>query len=230
MAIPVKDSLLVDWSTNANTRLTANPTTYGTTAPVAAQYTAVHGPFLAAYQNLVAARTAGTWSESLTAIKQVAKLALLNFARPLYKTIQANTAVTDAAKIELGIALPDVLPTPIPPPATAPIVRVASVDGRLVTVSLRDADDPESKALPDGVDGAIVMSYVGATAPTDPNAFKMEGPTSRTTVEILFPQTVMPGTQVWLTAVWFNDRKQMGPASTPVATQINYGGSMSMAA
>ena len=49
-------------------------------------------------------------------------------------------------------------------------------------------------------------------------------------VDVLFPESVAPGTQVWLTAVWFNERKQMGPACAPVGAQINFGGSMPMAA
>ena len=230
MAIPTKDVSLVDWSTNANTRLTAAPATYGTTAAVATAYTAVHDPFIAAYNNLVAARAAGTRSESLTALKDAAKLALLNFARPLYKTIQVNTAVTDAAKIELGVHVIDVQPTPIPVPGFAPGLSVVSVDGRLVKICLFDPANPTRRRIPDGVNGAIVMSHIGPTAPTDPAAYKMEGPTSRTTVNILFSESVAPGTQVWLTAVWFNERKQMGPATAPVTTNINYGGSMQMAA
>src|SRR5688572_11839028 len=148
MAIPIKDVLLVDWSTNADTRLTAAPATYGTTAAVATQYTAVHDPFVTAYNNLVAARASGTRSESLTALKNAAKTTLLQFARPLYKQIQANTAVTAGAKIELGIVVPDPEPSPQPVPGTAPLVRVDSVDGRTVRVSLRDVNNPDRRRIP----------------------------------------------------------------------------------
>jgi hypothetical protein len=48
MAIPTKDSALVAWS-NADTRLTASPVTYGITAPVATQYKTLHDAFLATY-------------------------------------------------------------------------------------------------------------------------------------------------------------------------------------
>jgi hypothetical protein len=230
MAIPTKDSALVEWSTNANTRLTASPATYGTTAAVATQYASLHDAFILALNAVVAARAAGLRSSPLCATKDNAKNALLAFARPLYKTIQANTAVTAAAKIELGIVVPDVEPSPQPVPADPPLLRVDSVDGRVVRVSLRDVNDPDRARIPAGVNGAIVMSFVGATAPTDPRAYKMEGPTSRTTVSIIFPETVEPGSQVWLTAMWFNERKQMGPACVPVGTQINFGGSMPVAA
>ncbi len=230
MSIPTKDSALVDWSTNADTRLTASPATYGTTAPVAAAYTVLHDAFVAAYDALIAARTAGTRSEAMTATKDVAKGALLEYARPLYKTIQANTSVTPAAKIELGIVVPDVEPSPQPVPAFAPGITVVSVQGPLVTLRLFDPANPTRRAMPAGVNGATVMSYVGATAPLDPTAYKYEGSTSRSTVEILFPESVVPGTQVWVTAFFFNERKQNGPACTAVGTVINYGGIMPMAA
>src|SRR5215213_6335251 len=88
MAIPTKDSLLVEWSNNTTTRLTSSPVTYGTTAPVAAQYATFHDAFILALDNLLAARSAGTRSQPLTSLKTSAKNALLAFARPLYKQIQ----------------------------------------------------------------------------------------------------------------------------------------------
>ena len=65
--------------------------------------------------------------------------------------------------------------------------------------------------------------------PSDPTQYEYEGSTSRTTVDILFPESVVPGTQVWLTAFWFNGRKQSGPAATPVSTNVQ-GGGVSLAA
>ena len=230
MAIPTKDVSLVDWSTNANTRLTASPATYGTTAAIATQYDTLHDAFVLAYNNLIAARAAGTRSESLTELKDNAKFALLAFARPLYKQIQANTSVTAAAKIELGVVVPNVEPTPQPVPDFAPQLTIVSVVGRLVTIRLSDPAHPTRKRMPAGCDGATVMSFVGEEAPEDPRAYKYEGSTSKTTVDVLFPESVAAGTQVWLTAFFFNERKQNGPACTAVGTLINYGGTMPMAA
>ena len=230
MSIPTKDSSLVEWSTNANTRLTAAPATYGTTAAIATQYDTLHDAFVLAYDNLIAARAAGTRSESLTALKDGAKVNLLAFARPLYRQIQANTGVTDAAKIELGVHVIDFQPTPQPVPGFAPGLTVVSVDGRMVRIRLSDPANPTRKRMPDGVNGATVMSFVGASAPSNPTAYKYEGSTSKTTVDILFPESVAPGTQVWLTAFFFNERKQNGPACTAVGAVINYGGTMPMAA
>ena len=230
MAIPTKDADLVDWSTNTAARLTAQPLLYGTTAAIATQYDGFHDAFVLAYDNLVAARASGTRSASLTAIKAGAKIDLLNFARPLYKQIQANTAVTAAAKIELGVHVPDVEPSPIPVPNFAPQLTVVSVDGRLVKVRLSDPANPTRRRMPAGVNGATVLSFVGATAPADLGEYKYEGNTSRTTIEILFPESAVPGTKVWLTALFFNERKQNGPACAAVGTLINYGGTIPLAA
>ena len=229
MAIPTdKVSSLVDWSTNADTRLNASPATYGTTAAIASQYSAVHDPFIAAAAAVIAAREAGTVSSSLISIRNEKQRDLLAFARPLYKQIQANPAVTDAAKIELGVKVPDVNPTPQPLPNRAPILRVDKVDGRVITIALRDPNDPDRRRMP--FNGAIVMSYIGPTMPTDPGVFTLAGTTSRTSFAVVVPEGTAPGTQVWLTAAFFNERKQLGAACLPIGTQVNFGGSMPLAA
>ncbi len=230
MAIPTNESELADFSTNFNARLVATPATYGCTAGQATAYTAVHTPFLTAFEAVVAAREAGTRSSPLIATRNAAKASLLTYARFLYKSIQSNAAVTDASKIELGVVVPDVEPSPQPVPNFAPQLTIVSVNGRLVKVRLSDPAHPTRKRMPLGVDGATVMSFVGAEAPDDPGLYKYEGGTAKTTIDILFPESLVPGTQVWLTAFFFNERKQNGPACAGVGAIINYGGTMPMAA
>ncbi len=231
MAIPTRtDSALVNWSTNFNTRIVAAATDYGLTAAQAAAYTAVHDPFITSYNAVVAAREAGVRSSPLVATKDQAKFELLRYGRELYSNVQASVTVSDARKIELGVHVKDVEPSPQPVPSFAPGLSVVSINGRLVKIRLFDPAHPERKRMPAGVNGAIVMSYVGPTAPSDPSLYKMEGPTSKTTVDVLFPETALPGTQVWLCAMFFNQRKQMGFACIPVGAVINYAGSMPMAA
>ncbi len=85
-----------------------------------------------------------------------------------------------------------------------------------------------SGGKPAGVSGASIFSYVEATAPSDISAWKFEGNTGKTAV-VVFPNTTAAGATVWLTAFWFNPRKQSGPACTPVSTNVQRG-SVSMAA
>ena len=57
---------------------------------------------------------------------------------------------------------------------------------------------------------------MGATPPAELSAWKFEGNTGRTTIDVLFPTSVASGATVWFTAFWFNPRKQQGPACDPV--------------
>jgi hypothetical protein len=230
MAFPTKDASLVDYSTNFNTRIVASPTTFSLTAGQAAAYTPLHSAFLASYNAMVAARESGTQSQSLTASKDADKVALLRYGRELYALVQASLTVSDADKILLGVTVKDNQPTPIPAPSSAPGMTVVSVDGRLVSLRLFDLDNPTSRAIPPGVDGALVMSFVGENPPAEASAYTLQGPVSRTALEVQFPVELIPGTKVWLIACWFNGRKQLGPACSPVSTVINFGGSMPMAA
>src|SRR5438105_1288066 len=115
MAIPTKDSLLVQFSANFSTRITATPTTFGLVAADATAYATLNTAFVAAYDAVMTARSAGERSKSLTAAKDSAKAALLTSARSLYGRVQANAAVTDANKELLGITV-RAQPSPIPAP------------------------------------------------------------------------------------------------------------------
>ena len=230
MAIPLKDALLVQWAANADAKLTATPAVWGYTAPQAVAFHAAAQGYIDAYNAMMQAREDGTRSESLTAIKDTNRLALLDLARPLYAAVQASKTISDADKILLGVHVRDTTPTPEPIPAFAPLASIVAVDGNTVTLRLRDAQSPDSKRRPIGTLGSSVFSYVGEEAPTDPAAYKFEGNTGKTRVDVAFAPTVTPGTTVWLTAFWFNGSKQSGPACNPISAVVNYGGSMPIAA
>lgn len=230
MAIPKKDSLLVQWAANADAKLTATPATWGYDAAQAAAFNTVSQAYIDAYNAMMQAREDGTRSASLTALKDEKKLALLDVARPLYAAVQAAKTISDADKILLGVHVRDNEPTPEPVPGFAPLASITNVDGNTVTLRLRDAQNPDSKRRASGTIGASVFSFVGAEAPADLSLFKFEGNTGKTQVDVTFPVTVTPGTTVWLTAFWFNGSKQSGPASSPISALVNYGGSMPIAA
>jgi hypothetical protein len=98
-----------------------------------------------------------------------------------------------------------------------------------VSLKLHDSTSGAKRGKPPGVSGASVFSFVGAVAPSDMGSWKFEGSTGKTKVDVSFDNSNAPGTKVWLTAFWFNGRKQSGPACAPVATNLQ-GGSVSMAA
>lgn len=222
--LPSSDAALLAWSLNFNTLITATPTAFGLTAGLATAYGALH----TAYATALAAADPAIRSKPAVATKDSARGALKNNARLLAKIVEGTASVTNAQKLSLGLTV-RAQPSPIPVPADAPALDIVSVSGRTVSIRLHDADNASKRGKPPGVDGAAVFSFVGATAPDDPSAYKFEGNTTRTTFDVVFPNTVAAGTQVWLTAMWFNERKQSGPACTPVGATVQFGG-MSMAA
>jgi len=229
MAIPTKDSLLVPFSTNVNTRINASPGTWNLSAPEAAAYTAVHDPYVASYEALVDARAAGNRSESLTALKDAAKATLLSMARELYADVQASTTISNANKLLLGVRPRVSGNTPVPVPATSPKMTIVSVVGWTVRILLQDAAEEARRGRPPGTSGASVFSYVGAEAPTEISAWKFEGNTGKTKIDVVFPSTLAPGSKVFLSSFWFNGSKQSGTACAPISTNLQ-GGSVSLAA
>jgi hypothetical protein len=106
---------------------------------------------------------------------------------------------------------------------TPPELDAIRVEGRLVTVRVRQAG-VETAARPIGSVGAYIFSYVGPTAPTDPNAYKLEGLCTRRTVQVQFPNDVPSGATAWIAAAWVAQRGgQRGFACTPVSVTIQGG-------
>lgn len=200
--------------------MSASPTTYGLTAEQATAYTTAQGAFLQAYQ---LANNPATRSPSNIETKDDAKAALIAETRKLVNIVQAYPGTTDTMRVDLGITVRDYDPTPVPVPGTSPTIDILSVDAWTVKLRLHNGDST-SRAKPAGVKGASLFSYVGGTPPVSVDDWKFEGSVTTTLTQVVFPDTVTPGTVVWITAFWFNPTAQSGPAATPVSTRINYGG------
>jgi hypothetical protein len=225
MAMPIKDTLLIPWGLNFDTKVTLSPVTYSLTAAQATSFHTAYQAYVTAYNAVATAREAGTRSKVLTSTRDAAKAALQAIGRELYGFVQDSTTVTAANKEDIGVNPRNRLPTPIPAPDTAPEIDIVSTTGNTVKIRLHRAGSTR-RAKPDGASGAAVFSFVGAAAPVDEGAWKFEGNTSRTIIDIAFPPATAPGARVWFTAFWFNQRKQQGPAAAPVGTNIPGGSAM----
>ena len=224
MAMPIKDSELVDFSTNFSTRISAVPADFGLSAPQASAYQTRHLAFVGAYDAQRVAFEAGNRQESLTAAKNLAKHELLTLGRELYAFIQDSLTVTDANKILVGVKVKDTSPSPIQRPAFAPALEIVSVVGRTVRVKLHDSQNEARRGMPDGVIGATVVSYVGTDdPPTTSSVWRFEGNTGKLIADVEFPSSLPAGQTVWLAASWFNFRKENGPACTPISTNLQGG-------
>lgn len=219
MAVPKKDSALATFAPNFATIVSGSPTTYNTTAAACTALTTASTNFVTAYN---AARVDGMKSKTLTAAKDAAKASLLGLLRPMYGVISALTTVTDTQKITLGITVRK-QPTPQPAPSTEPQIDIVSVSGRTVRIRLHDAASTSRRGKPAGVTSATIMSYVGATPPESVSGWKFEGNTTKTVVDVVFPDSAAPGAVVWICAFWSNRKDQSGPACDAVSTYLQYG-------
>ncbi len=227
MPIPVfpprKDSELLSWSANFDTKITASPTTYGLNALQATEYGNLHSVFADAYALVV---NPNTNSKANIIAKNAAKDTLLNSsggAKVLVDIVQAYPNTTDVMRGELGLRIPAER-TPIPAPPTAPDLSIVCVTGRAIKVRLRDVENPDRRGKPDGVTGAIILYHVSETTPpSDPGEWTFVANTSRTTVDVEIPASVPAGSKVWLTAFWFNNRKDSSPAAAFESVRISEG-------
>ena len=222
MAIPKKDALLVPYSANWATRTTASPTEFGLTAVQAENYSEMQAAYLSAYNAMMAARADGTRSQSLTSMKETTKAALLTYNRELYAFVQASSNVADSDKILLGVTIRKTTPTPVPAPTDRPKMDITAVVARTVTVAIHGSTAKSAK--PAGSISAFLYYFVGSTYPSDPTLWQFYGPATKPTFDIVFPDSVASGAQVWICAAWVSRRGETGPASVPVSTNIQGGG------
>ena len=162
--IPAKDALFATWLENFSTLLTAAPATYGLTAPDATAVDAVNTAFQAAYALAI---DPPTRTSVTVADKDAARASAEAVVRPFAVTISRNAAVTDGNKTAIGVTVPSVTPTPIPPPANAPSLALVSAISLVQTLSYKVAGQT-GKAKPFGSIGVEIFRSVGTVAATDP--------------------------------------------------------------
>lgn len=221
---PSKDAELLAMSTNASAKITASAPSYGLTTGQATSLASVVSGFSSA---MAAIDDPTTRTKAKVAAKNAAKSVLVQNLRDLNRFVQANKAVDDEKKIE--IAFPVYKPrTPINAPTTAPVVKEVITNGRRSNVVIRDVDG-ERRGRPNGVQGALILSFTGAEPSPDAGLWRIEGLSTRNQFEITWPPTLAVGAQVWVAVAWYSPRGQAGPLSTPVSVSIGHGVGMTSA-
>lgn len=193
------------------------------------QFEGLRDTYVAANDAVTEAFEMGVRSKPLTAARKSARDALLQYGRHLYKVVQGFPGLTPQQLAGLGVHVIDVEPTPIPPPATAPLLNVLLVMGNIVRIKLSNAAEQASRARPAGTIGATVVSHVGENPPAQLNQWKLEGSIGRNITDVVFDANLAPGTKVWISAYWFNNRKEAGPMAPAISANIG-GGAIQQAA
>ena len=230
--LPTTAAGILAWTTNAISQLgTYGPTAVGLTDPQATDWDTKVNTFQSLY-NLCNDPT--TRTPARVAAKQEAQDDLLSYSRAMVRHIQGFNGTTNAIREAFMITVPDPIPTPIPKPESSPVLSVAKVSGRTITINLRerlaDGNPSERRAKPAGVKGAAIFYGTGETAPTTPEGWTFRGNVSTTTTNIIIPDHVPAGVNVWLTAQWFNPRLETGPGCPPVLTSVTNSGDQRLAA
>jgi hypothetical protein len=212
---PPSDLALNNFAANMDSLITATPTAYGL---VAADATAFHALAADYATRLATATTPETRTKGTVAAKNTSKAALVAKARQLIKIITAYPPLTAQQRADLGLNPRDAAKTPVPPPATRPLLAV-DPDGALRVV---DETMPDRRSKPLGVSGAVVFTKVGAATdvpPVTPDDAKFAILATRGRVALPIPAN-SNGKTLWVLAQWYNERGELGPVSPVVSTTI----------
>ena len=212
--LPREEAKLVTFTGEFLANIALQPTNYGLVAQDAADYKVSRDRFVASY-NLV--QNPITRTPPNIEAKNVFKKALVNATRSLVDVIQAWPSMTNEKRRELKITERGNRPTPSPIPGT-PFVKIESIDGRDVTLSLQQSRT--NKGRPKGVSGANVFVFYGSDAPATTNGWQFETGTGKSKVTLNLG-AVETACTVWITAFWFNGRKQSGQAATPISVNLS---------
>jgi hypothetical protein len=170
--IPGTDADLDTFALNFSAILTANPTAYGLTAGDATALATLVNAYDAA---LGLATDPSTRTPATIAAKDAAKNAMKPQLRADGVLIRANPAVSDDAKIAIGVTVPDVKPTPIIAPTSFPLLSVLSATPFNHNLKVTDSDTPTTNAKPAGAIALEFRAQVSATAIADPGDIAYAG-------------------------------------------------------
>ncbi len=217
--IPAKIADRAAWYSNFDSKITAAPVSYGLTAPQAAVIAAAVLAFSNAY---AASSDPSTRTSATVAATTAADAAAKATCRPYAMQINANPAVTDEQRVDLGLKVRSTTPTPTPPPATSPVLSLSSQGPGVVTIASADSSTPSRKAKPAGVIGLELALKVGTAFEVDPNAAPIWGTTTKSPVDIALP-AMSGGKHVtlfgrWVTRSGASGIAQKGPWSTALQT------------
>jgi hypothetical protein len=221
---PSTDEQLLFWAKNLSERLSADPGALGIDPPRAAEFAGLVAAYDLAFQNV---RIPGFRIEANTRTKNQAREAMKAAARLIVSVVRGQPQVSDALKVQLGITVPAPRRRAIPRPAHAPRLSIIDMTGRAARLVLRNAELDAGISKPRDVQGALIFFAAGdQPAAAGSDGWKFLSGTNRTRCRVKFPTSLAPGTKVWVCAAWVNGRNQVGPASSPVLTHIQFGAPM----
>lgn len=216
---PSKDMDLQAYGADFLAKITATPALYGLVAADAAAM----APYVTGFTNaLNLATDPATKTRVVNTQKNVARVQMVAVIRALAKRVQANNTITAAAKVALGLPVHSVIPTPINPPATRPMLNIIGSTTAQLVLRIVDENTPTRRARPTGSVGAQVYTFVAPTGtppPADLKQWMFEGMATKGDFQIRYAPADI-GKQAYIVARWSNAKGQSGPNSLVAAAPI----------
>ena len=217
--LPARDEALSLWAINFGGLIAISAASYGL---VLADSTALN-PLISAFTtSLSAAKNPTTRTPASVAAKSTARAQLSADIRALVKRIQSNNTITAAQKVSLGITVPSHVRTPVAPPVTRPVLSVANMASRSLTLRVSDESTPTKRAKPAGCEGANVYSFValaGTPPPADLSSWTYKGLARKADFNCAFEAGDV-GKVAHIRALWINSRGAGGPVSDEITGSI----------
>jgi hypothetical protein len=217
--IPRRDAKLANWARTLSNKVSTDFAELGVPESLALELAEQTTQFVDAYRLATSGATAGRVS---TLVKNQDRERLESTIRVVARLVRANPTTTaeTLAHLQLepsgrGGALSDA-------PPEQPNLHIERIDGRIVHIKLTEWGTG-TRRRPAGVPGATVFYHIGDDLPKSQTGWTWYCNTGATRLAVQFP-VVPPGTQVWLSACWFNTRFDPGPWSLPRQCHLGGGG------
>lgn len=224
--IPAQNNAFMSWGDNFASLLTADPTRYGVTAPVAGTVQAAADAFDAAFA--LAGTTAppnptpinpGARTPVTVAAMASQKGASMAIYRTVAGQIRVNPGVTNEDKIALGLNLPaSGGGTPVPTPVSYPLLALLSAAPLTHVFSYSDSMTPTGKAKASGAMQLQLVGQAGTVAATDPDALPPLPSQTKSPFQIVWPSPA-GGKIASYCARWITRSGLTGPWS-PILSQL----------
>lgn len=223
--LPTRQEELAAWTAKYYAAMEANTAACNMTPELLTAYEAAQTAYADA---LAVATTPATRTPTAIEVKDGLKAELIALTRRYVKICQASPLMTNPIRVDLQIPVRDTEPTPIGPPSEMPKLSIEKIEGWLLSLEVLNQENQKRK--PEGVSAANLFTWVGENPPTQLKEWTYERTTTRSNPQVVFPETVAPGTPVWVTALWLNPTGVPGPACAPLKTHIGYEGMNNIAA
>ncbi|MDR1129541.1 MAG: hypothetical protein LBK96_00985 [Prevotellaceae bacterium] len=212
--IPKKDSELVSWGANFNSKVAAGASRWGIPSNEVTN-------LQTAYDAFVVLQRKADSPDSTTVIvaeKNAARDKYVELVRAMAGFRLKNPIITDAERLDMGLHVYDNTKTTVDVPKTRPELFIEVVDFRRLKVSFQDQGS-KSKAKPYGVDGAVIVCAVLDTPPADHSALTRSVLATRTPHILEFTEEER-GKTVYIAICWQNEKGQMGPWSEIISAIV----------